>query len=136
VRGIGTSRWGFLLRAETMQRRRGIVHRRHLGQWSGGWSGVRQRPGESEPRQCGALEAGEGTDLVAGEGEHEQACAVEEPVRGTDVGGECRLAVCAGGHEAVFAVRAEQQRPELGDDRLALVLERHRRHGHEDVVGK
>ncbi len=61
---------------------------------------------------------------------------MSRPVRGADVKAERRLGIGVGGHHAGAAAGREEPPAELADQRSALVLERHRRHRHEDVVGE
>jgi RibD C-terminal domain len=61
---------------------------------------------------------------------------VAEAVGGAHVDTERGLAVGAGRREVEPAAPAEQADAETGHDGSALVLERHRRHRHEDIVGQ
>ena len=61
---------------------------------------------------------------------------VPDTVRGMYVEPERWLTVRPGRHEVVLAAGAEQQGAEADHDVATLVLKRHRRHGHEDVVGQ
>ena len=73
---------------------------------------------------------------VPGEGQDEEADAVAGAVGGAQVDAEGRLAVGARGHQVEAAAGAEDAGAEVGDGVAALVLEGHRRHRDEDVVGQ
>src|SRR5262252_8229602 len=91
-----------------------------------------QGPGEPEARQdAGVLEEGDGRDLVAVEGEHDQPGGVRDGgVLVTEVEAEGGLGVGAGGHELEPAgsARGGPVAEEGGYGHRALVLVRHGRH--------
>ena len=65
-----------------------------------------------------------------------EADAVADAVGGADIGPERGLAVGPGRHEIEPAARAENAGAEPRHRFPALVLKRHRRHRHENIVGQ
>src|SRR5215831_20934884 len=87
---------------------------------------VRERSRQPEPWEHAVVEAGEGADPVAAEGENVEADPVADAAPGAQVGPERGLAVGSRRHEVEPAARAEQARAEPGHDVPALVFEGHR----------
>ena len=102
----------------------------------GTWLLARERSRQPKPWEHGVLKAGHGADPVAGEGENVQADPVADAGRGAQVGPERWLTVGSRWHEVEPAARAEEAGAEAGHDVAALVLEWHRWHRDEDVVGQ
>src|SRR5215211_6668413 len=102
----------------------------------GNWLSARERSRQPKPWEHGVLKAGHGADPVAGEGEYVQADPVADADRGAQVGPERRLTVGSRWHQVEPAARAEEAGAKAGHDVAALVLEGHRWHRDEDVVGQ
>src|SRR3982751_2450653 len=88
---------------------------------------VRQRAWQAEPGQDAVLEAGQGADPAAVEGEDVETDPVADAIGGAQVGAERRLAVGPRRNEVEPAARAEDGGAEAGHDLRPLVLEGHRR---------
>ena len=96
----------------------------------------RQRRRQPERREHVVVEARHRADPAAREGEHDQADAEAGAGRRAEVGAERRLPVGARRHEVEPPARVEDALAEPGDEVSSLVLERHRRHRGEHVVGE
>jgi hypothetical protein len=100
------------------------------------WLSARERSRQPKPWEHGVLKAGHGADPVAGEGEDVEADPVADAGRGAEVGPERWLTVGSRWHEVEPAARAEEAGTEAAHDVSALILEGHRWHRDEDVVGQ
>ena len=93
-------------------------------------------PRQTEPRQHRVLESGQGADAIAGKREDEEADAVARAAGVAEVGAEGRLPVRPRRHEVEAAAGVEDGTEEPRRRLATLVLERHRRHRDEHVVGE
>jgi hypothetical protein len=95
-----------------------------------------KRPGQSEGGKHALVEACDGRDLVAGQGEHEEPHGVEHPPAGiADVQPEGGLAICPRRDDAVPPPLVKSHGREEAGGRLApVVLER--RHRELDVLAQ
>src|SRR5450631_1340259 len=101
-----------------------------------GGQSVRKGPGESESGQHAVVKAGQGGDLAARDGEHQQPVRVGDPgPRVADVKAERGLAVGPGRYQPVAAALPDR-RQEPARQLAALVLQRKRWHGQPDIVGE
>src|SRR5215207_1436178 len=99
-------------------------------------SPLRKLPRQPEPREHGVLESGQGTDAIAGEREDEEADSVARAAGVAEVGAEGRLPVRPRRHEVEAAPGVEDGSEESRRRIASLVLERHRRHRDEHVIGE
>jgi hypothetical protein len=94
--------------------------------------------GKAESGEHARIEAGQGGDAAAGEGQHHEPVGAENLIRVVaSVDGQCELPVGPGGDDAVRAAGSESDGlEESGGEITALVLERQRRHRQPDVLGQ
>src|SRR5215831_1968822 len=100
----------------------------------GSWLSARERSRQPEPWEHAVLEAGHGTNPVAGQGEDVQADPCAHAGREAQVGSERGLVVGAGPHEVESPPAVEDAGAEAGRGVSALILEGHRWHRDENVV--
>src|SRR2546425_8957617 len=81
---------------------------------------ARERSRQPEPREHAVVEAGEGADAVAGEGEYEKAGSMADAGGGAKVSHERRLTIGSRRHEVNPPARAEDAGEEAGHPRPAL----------------
>src|SRR5260370_5285243 len=98
---------------------------------------ARERRRQPEPWEHAVIEAGDGADPVAGEGEDEEAGSVADAAgRGAQVRRERRLTIGSRRHEVMRSARADDAGVEAGHGVAALVFEGNWWHGDEDVGGE
>jgi hypothetical protein len=97
---------------------------------------ARKRSRQPEPWEHAVLEARDGADPVAREGEDEEAGPVADACRGAEVRPERRLTVGSRRYEVEPPARADHACVEAGHDVTAFVFEGERWHGEEDIVGE
>src|SRR5687768_18473471 len=109
-----------------------MVSQNPLGNGLSAW----ERSGQTEPWEHAVVEAGDGADPIAAEGEDEETDPMADADRGAQVSPERRLPVGSRCDEVKPPARAEDAGAEAGHDLSALVFERHWGHRDEDVVGQ
>src|SRR5512132_2229756 len=102
----------------------------------GSYLSAGKRSRQPEPWKHAVVEAGDGADPVAREGEDEQAGPVADAGRGAEVGPERRLTVGSRRYEVEPPARADHACVEAGHDVTAFVFEGERWHREKDIVGQ
>src|SRR6266508_3342662 len=97
---------------------------------------ARKRSRQPEPWEHAVVEAGDGADPVAREGEDEEAGPVADAGRGAEVGPERRLTVGSRRYEVEPPDQTDHACVEATYDVTAFVFEGERWHREEDIVGE